>query len=57
MSDPDWRATMYVLTKVMPPAMFTDKNLQCLVLGRMANLSFRVLRYSPATLRARPQKL
>ena len=39
MSDPDWRATMDVLTKVMPPAMFTDKNLQCLVLGRMANLS------------------
>ena len=39
MTDPDWRATMDVLTKVMPPAMFTDKNLQCLVLGRMANLS------------------
>ena len=30
---------MDVLTKIMPPALFTDKNLQCLVLGRMANLS------------------
>ncbi|HYY26470.1 MAG TPA: AAA family ATPase [Chthoniobacterales bacterium] len=39
MTDPDWCATMDVLTKVVPPAMFTDKNLQCLVLGRMANLS------------------
>ncbi|MBV8068995.1 MAG: AAA family ATPase, partial [Acidobacteriaceae bacterium] len=39
MTDPDWCATMDVLTKVMPPAMFTDKNLQCLILGRMANLS------------------
>jgi PAS domain S-box-containing protein len=40
LTDPDRRATMDVLTKVMPPAMFTDKNLQCLVLGRMARLSF-----------------
>ncbi|MBV9873908.1 MAG: AAA family ATPase [Verrucomicrobia bacterium] len=40
MIDPDRRATMDVLTKVMPPAMFTDKNLQCLVLGRMTRLSF-----------------
>jgi PAS domain S-box-containing protein len=40
MIDADRRATMDVLTKVMPPAMFTDKNLQCLVLGRMARLSF-----------------
>jgi predicted ATPase len=39
MTDPGWRATMDVLAKVMPPALFTDKNLQCLVLGRMANLS------------------
>jgi len=39
MTDPKWRATMDVLTKIMPPALFTDKNLQCLVLGRMANLS------------------
>ncbi|MBV8585772.1 MAG: serine/threonine-protein kinase PknK, partial [Verrucomicrobia bacterium] len=39
MNDPEWSATMDVLAKVMPPAMFTDKNLQCLVLGRMASLS------------------
>ncbi|MGA8655048.1 MAG: PAS domain S-box protein [Chthoniobacterales bacterium] len=39
MTDPAWRATMDVLTKGMPPAMFTDKNLQCLILARMANLS------------------
>src|SRR5260221_9302798 len=39
MTDPSWLATMDVLAKVMPPALFTDKNLQCLVLGRMANLS------------------
>jgi tetratricopeptide (TPR) repeat protein len=39
MTDPKWRAIMDVLTKIMPPALFTDKNLQCLVLGRMANLS------------------
>jgi PAS domain S-box-containing protein len=39
MTDPGWRATMDVLAKVMPPALFTDRNLQCLVLGRMANLS------------------
>ncbi|MBV9272309.1 MAG: serine/threonine-protein kinase PknK, partial [Verrucomicrobia bacterium] len=39
MTDPAWCATMDVLTNVMPPAMFTDKNLQCLVLGRMANIS------------------
>src|SRR5258708_39413042 len=39
MTDPSWRANMDVRPKVMPPALFTDKNLQCLVLGRMANLS------------------
>jgi PAS domain S-box-containing protein len=39
MTDPEWSATMDVLTKVMPPAMFTDKNLQRLVLARMASLS------------------
>ena len=39
MTDPGWRATMDVLAKVMPPALFTDRNLQCLVVGRMANLS------------------
>jgi PAS domain S-box-containing protein len=39
MTDPEWSATMDVLTKVMPPAMFTDKNLQRLVLARMTSLS------------------
>ena len=39
MTDPDWRATMDVLTAVVSPAMFTDENLPCLVICRMANLS------------------
>ena len=39
MTDPEWSATMDVLTRVMPPAMFTDKNLQRLILARMASLS------------------
>jgi predicted ATPase len=39
MSDPDWRATMEVLTEISAPAYFFDVNLWCLVLLRMANLS------------------
>ena len=39
MTDPVWRATMDVLTAVVSPALFTDQNLYCLVIGRMANLS------------------
>ena len=39
MADPEWRATMDVLTAVLPPALFTDENLLCLVICRMANLS------------------
>src|SRR6185295_11020206 len=31
MADPEWRATMDVLTAVLPPALFTDENLLCLV--------------------------
>ncbi|MRG91992.1 ATP-binding sensor histidine kinase [Polyangium spumosum] len=38
-TDPVCRATMDVLTAVQSPAMFTDENLHCLVVGRMANLS------------------
>src|SRR4030095_7472819 len=38
MADPEWRATMDVLTAVLPPALFTDENLLCLVICRMANL-------------------
>jgi predicted ATPase len=39
MTDPEWRATMDVLTAVVSPALFTDENLLCLVICRMANLS------------------
>src|SRR5882672_3743176 len=39
MGDPDWRATMEVLTELSAPAFFIDANLQCLALLRMANLS------------------
>jgi len=39
MTDPKWRATMDVLTAVVSSALFTDKNLLCLVICRMANLS------------------
>jgi PAS domain S-box-containing protein len=39
MADPVWRATMDVLSAVVSPAMYTDQNLYCVVLGRMANLS------------------
>jgi PAS domain S-box-containing protein len=39
MSDRDCRATMEVLTELSAPAYFSDMNLWCLVLLRMANLS------------------
>ena len=39
MTDPECRATMDVLTAIVSPALFTDENLLCLVICRMANLS------------------
>jgi PAS domain S-box-containing protein len=39
MSDPASLATLDVLTKVVPPALFTDSNLLSLVICRAANLS------------------
>ncbi len=39
MTDPVCRATLDVLTVVEEPAHFTDENLRCLVVARMANLS------------------
>ncbi len=39
MTDPEWRATMDVLTKAVTPARFADQNLHCVVIGRMVNLS------------------
>jgi PAS domain S-box-containing protein len=39
MVDPVARATMAVLTSLVSPALFTDENLRCLVIGRMGNLS------------------
>jgi PAS domain S-box-containing protein len=39
MADPVWHATMDVLTAVVSPALFTDQNLYCVVIGRMTNLS------------------
>jgi predicted ATPase len=39
MIDPEWRATLDVLAQVVTPALFTDDNLLCLVLCRMANIS------------------
>jgi PAS domain S-box-containing protein len=39
MDDPEWRATMEVLTELSAPAYFLDANLMGLVLLRMANLS------------------
>jgi predicted ATPase len=38
-TDPVSRATIDVLTAVVAPALFTDQNLYCVVIGRMANLS------------------
>ena len=39
LADRDRRATLDVLTAVLPPAFFSDENLVCLVLSRMANES------------------
>ena len=39
MTDPEWRATMDVLTLASAPASFTDENLCCLAVARAANLS------------------
>jgi len=39
MTDPEWRATIDVLTIVISPAMFTDENLRNLIVGRITNLS------------------
>jgi predicted ATPase len=39
MTDPRWRATMDVLSMLVAPAFFTDRNLFALAIGRMANLS------------------
>lgn len=41
LQDETLEATLNVLTAVLPPAFFTDENLVCLVLSRMANLSIR----------------
>ncbi|WP_244939406.1 AAA family ATPase [Azospirillum doebereinerae] len=38
-ADPDIRATLDVLAAALPPAFFSDRNLVCLILCRMANLS------------------
>jgi predicted ATPase/signal transduction histidine kinase len=38
-TEPRWRVTMDVLTTLIAPALFTDENLVCLVVGRIANLS------------------
>ncbi|QCO18436.1 GAF domain-containing protein (plasmid) [Azospirillum brasilense] len=39
--DPDSRATLDVLAAALPPAFFSDRNLVCLILCRMANLTLR----------------
>jgi PAS domain S-box-containing protein len=39
MADPVWNATTDVLTSVVSPALYTDQNLYCIVIGRIANLS------------------
>ena len=39
MADPVACGTMDVLTALVSPALFTDENLRCLVIGRMGNLS------------------
>jgi PAS domain S-box-containing protein len=38
-SHPEWRATLDVLAQAVTPALFTDDNLLCLILCRMANIS------------------
>ncbi|WP_042691489.1 AAA family ATPase [Azospirillum sp. B506] len=39
--DPDSRATMDVLAAALPPAFFSDRDLVCLILCRMANLTLQ----------------
>jgi PAS domain S-box-containing protein len=39
MTDPKWCGITAVLAELLPPAVFTDRNLHCLVIARMANLS------------------
>ncbi|MBV9290020.1 MAG: serine/threonine-protein kinase PknK, partial [Hyphomicrobiales bacterium] len=39
MTDPVARAMIDVLTSLVTPALYTDENLRCLVIGRMGNLS------------------
>jgi PAS domain S-box-containing protein len=39
MTDPVARAAIDVLTSLVTPALYTDENLRCLVIGRMGNLS------------------
>jgi PAS domain S-box-containing protein len=39
MTEPDWEATLDVLTWASSPALFTDSHLFCLIAGRMVNLS------------------
>ena len=39
MTDPVACATVDVLTSLVTPALFTDENLRCLVIGRMGNVS------------------
>ena len=41
MEDPGWQAQMDVLTALLPPALFTDENLFCLIVARMANVSMQ----------------
>jgi predicted ATPase len=39
MTDPERLATLDVLTKLVPPALFTDPNLYALTICRAVNLS------------------
>ena len=39
MADPVACATMIVVASLVTPALWTDENLRCLVIGRMVNLS------------------
>lgn len=41
MSDPVWLTAMHVLAALILPAMITDKNLESIVLVRMANISLQ----------------
>src|SRR5581483_10348849 len=41
MVDRTWCATTDVLAELLPPALFTDSNLHCLVIAHMANLSLK----------------